>query len=241
MSRWLRALACSLLIGLAGNALAADLGISGYTWTPDPVVRGGTSTFTVDVTNFDYSASVSDLTMTADLPGNVDFAGSTPPAGCAFNLGATPKTLTCTRSTLASQAVWTIQFTGKGGASGTANTIARIVAAGNVDSNPANDSSTKKHHRHQRRQPGRVKSGPASAVSGDVVDFKIVVTNVDGPDASGAFRVTDTLPNAADFTYQSYSGAGWNCSAAGATLTCDNPGPLSVGAWPPTSSSAAAS
>ena len=41
-------------VGSAYAASALDLSVSSYTWTPDPAVNGGTSTFTVTVTNNEY-------------------------------------------------------------------------------------------------------------------------------------------------------------------------------------------
>lgn len=230
--RRLGALVCGLLLSLAGNALAAtavDLGISGYTWTPDPVVRGGDSTFTVDVTNFDYTNSANGLTLTVKLPSNVDFSASTPPSGCSFDLAGTPKTLVCSRASLAAQDVWSTIFTGKGLSPGVQSTEASIVAADNTDSNPDNDTSVKNATVISGANLGVGKTGPASAVSGDVVSFTINVGNA-GPDAAGSFRVTDTLPSTVDFTYQGFSGAGWSCALSGVTLSCDHSGPLANGA-----------
>ena len=225
----------ALFLGLTGAALAGvDLSVSAYTWSPDPVVRGGTSLFTVEVTNNDITDGTSNLTLTVELPANVDFSTITPPAGCAFNLAATPKLLTCTQANLAAQSKWTTQFNGIGSAAGVQSTRALIAASGNVDPNPDNDDLTKNTTVISGANLGVVKTGPGTATAGDTVSFSIVVSNTNGPDPATRFRVTDNLPATSDFTYQSASGSNWSCSRAGLVVTCDYTGaPLAVGVSAP--------
>ena len=225
----------ALFLGLAGAALAdVDLSVSAYTWSPDPVVRGGTSQFAVEVTNNDINDGAGNLTLTVELPANVDFSTITPPSGCAFNLAASPKLLSCTRASLAAQAKWTTQFNGIGSAAGVQPTRALIAASGNADPNPGNDDLTKNTTVTSGANLGIVKSGPGTATAGDTVSFSIVVSNTDGPDPAPRVRVTDNLPASSDFTYQSASGTGWSCSRAALVVTCDYTGaPLAVGASAP--------
>jgi len=214
------------IVVLATSAGAADLGVSAYTWTPDPVVRGGSSTFSVDVTNNDSSALVSNLTLVVELPANVDFSGVTTPANCTFDLAAIPKILTCTRASLAAGAVWNTTFNGKGSIAGVQSTKALVSAAGNTDSNAGNDELLKNTTVINGANLTVLKTGPANATAGDVISFTINVSNVDGPDPATTFRLTDNLPAAVDFTFQSASGSNWSCPApSGTTLSCDYSGP----------------
>jgi uncharacterized repeat protein (TIGR01451 family) len=205
---------------LAPLVQAADLSVSSYTWTPDPVTRGGNSTFTVEVTNNDVANVVNNLSLVVELPGNVDFTASVAPASCAFNLGVSPKLLTCTQATLATQAVWTTTFIGQGSVAGVATTQASISAAGNIDANAGNDVLTKNTTVINGANLTIAKTGPANATAGDVISFTLTASNVNGPDAATTFRVIDNLPATTDFTYQSYSGNNWSCSHGGTTLTC---------------------
>ena len=49
--RMARILAPLALTGAAGVAAAADLQVSDYTWSPDPVANGAQTSFTIRVTN----------------------------------------------------------------------------------------------------------------------------------------------------------------------------------------------
>jgi uncharacterized repeat protein (TIGR01451 family) len=224
-SFWRGALGVLALMVLAPLALAADLSVSSYNWTPDPVVHGGNSTFTVEVTNNDTAVTVSSLTLVVQLPANVDFSTSAAPTNCAFDLGVSPQLLTCTNATLLPQAVWTVVFNGKGLSAGVATTTASISAAGNADGNAGNDALTKNTTVINGANLTILKTGPSNATAGDVISFNLAVSNFDGPDPATTFRVIDNLPAATDFTYQSYSGSNWTCNNAGTTLTCDYSGP----------------
>jgi uncharacterized repeat protein (TIGR01451 family) len=237
LARWVRrlsALLATATLGIAAPALAAtsvDLSVSAYTWNPDPVVRGGTSVFSATVTNNDVATAADTLTLAIDLPTNVDFTGQTPPANCAFNLVPTPKTLTCTKATLAAQGTWSINFNGVGLTAGVQTTTATVSSATNTDPNTGNDSLIKNTTVISGADLSITKYGPGGCVtatpcnttSGATINFTVRVANA-GPDPATTFRVTDNLPAAVDFTYQSASGTGWSCSAAGTTLTCDYSG-----------------
>jgi len=71
-------------------------------------------------------------------------------------------------------------------------------------------------------------NGPATAGAGTPISYTIDVSNL-GPDpTSGVITVVDTLP--AGVSGASGSGTGWTCGgAAGGTITCTNPGPLTSG------------
>ena len=126
IGRWLKtALAAMAIVGLmgvggAGAATTVDLGVSSYTWSPNLVVHNGTATFSATVTNNDQFGSADGLTLTVALPSNVDFStattASTLPGGCVLPNPYT--TLTCTKTTLAALATWTVSFKGIGSTSG---------------------------------------------------------------------------------------------------------------------------
>src|SRR5471032_3313027 len=112
---WLLVLAVTL--GGMGSAAAAvvDLSVSAYLQTPDPVPRDGIANFSVVVTNNeDLVDATGNVRLIVELPGNVDFSSSAAPAGCAFNLLASPKLLSCTRSGLPKLQNWNVEFKGTG-------------------------------------------------------------------------------------------------------------------------------
>lgn len=220
-----------LTLSALGYASTVDLSVSAYTWSPDPVIHGGTSTFSVTVTNNDVVSAASGLTLAIDLPSNVDFSSSPSPSGCTFNLGASPKTLTCTNATLAPSGTWNVNFDGAGLTPGTQNTTATITASGNVDPNGGNDVLTKTTTVISGADLTVALTGLAmpgtctacTATAGSTQSFAINVTN-NGPDPATTFQVVTNLPAAIDFTYQSATGTGWACSASGTTLTCNYSG-----------------
>ena len=62
--------------------------------------------------------------------------------------------------------------------------------------------------------------------------YQLLVNNNGPLNEPGPIVVTDTLDNR--LTFDSVSGAGWNCNLVGQTLTCTQPGPLAAGvALPP--------
>ncbi len=63
---------------------------------------------------------------------------------------------------------------------------------------------------------------------GDTGSYVLRVGNAGPEPEANAVVVTDPLP--AGLTFQSTSGSGWVCSAAGQDVTCTHPGPLAVGA-----------
>lgn len=223
-----------LLLFVPLQSLAAsnvDLSVSAYTWTPDPVVRGGTSTFSVTVTNNDVSGTADTLSLVMQLPTNVDFAGQAAPANCVFDLVANPKTLTCTKATLGPLATWVVDFTGNGLANGVQNSTVTVSSSTNTDPNAGNDALTKNITVIngadltivKTGQGGCVTATPCTTTAGSSYSFTLRVTN-NGPDQASAFRVTDNLPAGIDFTYQSATGTGWSCGLSGTTVTCDYSG-----------------
>lgn len=93
--------------------------------------------------------------------------------------------------------------------------MAQIVSA---TSDPGVDLSITKTH-------------TGNFVAGTVGTYSITVSNSSAAlieREDNTVTVTDTLP--AGLTFQSASGAGWNCSASGQVVTCTHAAPLNVGA-----------
>jgi uncharacterized repeat protein (TIGR01451 family) len=215
------------LVGAAHvQAAEADMQVSAYTWSPDPVVHGGAAAFSLTVQNNGPAASTGS-TLTINLPSNVTYAGNA--SGCTPSAGDT--VLTCPVGALGIAQTASVAYTATGGVPGAQNTSASLVdnTAGNTDANAANNALPKlvttiagadlQFASH---------TGPASANAGDSISFVLTARN-GGPDPASQFRVTNSLPAAVDFQYQSASGAGWSCSHAAAVVTCDYTGAAIAG------------
>ena len=216
-----------LPVGAAQAATTIDLGVSAYTWTPDPLVRGGASDFSVTVTNNHFSATADTLTLAINLPTNVDFstAATVPPAGCTL---AVPL-LTCTRATLAAQATWVLSFKGVGSVTGVQTTTATVSSSTNTDPNGSNNALTKTTTVINGADLKITKTGPGdcvtcAAAAEDNISFNLKVENK-GEDPATTFRVVDNLPALGDFSFTSAVGTGWSCARVSTTLTCDYSGP----------------
>lgn len=232
LQRLLWLIVCVCTLGVAGTASAAmvDLSVSAYLQTPDPVSRGGKASFSVVVTNNeDLLDATGTVRLAVELPVNVNFASSTAPSGCAFNLAASPQLLNCTRSGLGKTANWTINFSGAGSTASAVVTKASVSFANvDTDGNNFNNDSIKTVTVIKGADLSVATSGttglsgcPAActAQAGATVGYRVDVANA-GPDSASQFKVTYNLPASADFTYASASGTGWTCTHSGTVLTC---------------------
>jgi uncharacterized repeat protein (TIGR01451 family) len=57
--------------------------------------------------------------------------------------------------------------------------------------------------------------------------YRLTVSNSGPTETPGPVVITDTMP--AGLGYRSFTGVGWTCAAAGATVTCTRPGALATG------------
>jgi uncharacterized repeat protein (TIGR01451 family)/fimbrial isopeptide formation D2 family protein/LPXTG-motif cell wall-anchored protein len=74
---------------------------------------------------------------------------------------------------------------------------------------------------------GLTKQHVGTFVVGQTGDYRLTVSNSGPTSTPGPVSIVDVLP--AGLSYQSASGTGWTCSATGATVHCDLPGPLAAG------------
>jgi large repetitive protein len=236
LQRLLCLMVLAMTLGGMGSAAAAvvDLSVSAYLQTPDPVPRDGMANFSVVVTNNeDLIDATGNVRLVVELPGNVDFSSNAAPAGCAFNLLASPKLLSCTRSGLEKSANWTVDFKGKGQTASALSTKATVSFVDvDTDNNSANNVSTKTLTVIKGADLSVNVSGttglsgcPAActAAAGAAVGYRVDVANA-GPDSASQFRVSYNLPAGADFTYTAAAGTGWACTPAGTVLTCNYSG-----------------
>jgi len=82
------------IVGAAGVAAAADLQVSDYTWSPDPVANGAQTSFTIRVTN-NGPGSVNDAVVTVAVPSHFSVQPGAFPAYCTLSGAAGSQALTC--------------------------------------------------------------------------------------------------------------------------------------------------
>lgn len=198
----------SLLV--SGMAQAATLvTVSAYDITPYPAARGEAMVFTVTATATD---AVNNAAMTVTLPDNVDFSGSTAPAGCTWSPATGVRTaLECTKASLAKQDKWEVSFAGKAGDTPSVKISNASVSAQSSDKH----ESSKNVEVIKAANLDLKKSGPSTALAGASVSFTLTVRN-EGPDAAESLTLVDTLPT--DFVLTSMTGAGWSCASATCTI-----------------------
>ena len=222
-----------LLIGLfafitGGVALAADLQISQYTGTPDPVGVSGEVTYSVTAAN-NSAPSVNNAVVTIAISDRFEVINAVGnfPSYCSVSGAVGSQTLTCNLPTLLGGGAANAQtFTYKAIArvAGTNTTTASIAAAGNTDSNAGNNSLSITPTVRAGADLTVVKAGSApSVIAGGQLQYTLTVTN-NGPTPTAAVRVIDNLPAGSDYQYQSGTGTGWTCSRAGTTVTCNYSG-----------------
>ncbi|MBC9035189.1 carboxypeptidase regulatory-like domain-containing protein [Sphingomonas sp. JC676] len=214
------------------QAFAADLQVSGYSWLPDPVPNGAVTQFTVRVTN-NGPGTVSDAVVTIAVSSRFRVAAGDFPSYCALSGAIGSQMLTCSLPTLA-VGDRTFTYSATAIATGSANTTATISSATAGDSNAANDALTVTPAVQTGADLSVVKNDGLAThtlAAGGIISYQIVVTNA-GPDTTSAIRLTDNLPPASDFQYQSAGGTNWNCSNSGTTVTCNYGGGAATGALP---------
>lgn len=213
-------------------AIAADLQVSGYSWLPDPVPNGAETQFTVRVTN-NGPGTVSDAVVTIAVSSRFRVDAGDVPSFCSLSGAIGSQALTCN---LASFAVGdrSFSYNATAIATGSANTTATISSATAGDTNAANDALTVTPAVQAGADLSVVKDDglPTNTLAaGGVISYQILVTNA-GPDTTSAIRLTDNLPPASDFQYQSAGGTNWSCSNGGTTITCNYSGAAVTGVLP---------
>ena len=178
------------------------------------VAAGGDITYALVVSNAGPSTATS-VSVTDTLPAGVSFVSA---AGTGWTCGAAAGVVTCTRPSIVSGSTAptiTIQATapiGKGKAVNTAT-----VSAATTDPDPTDNTDQTTTTVGAAADLQLVKTGPKTAVAGELLAYTITVTN-NGPDAAKSVVVTDPIP--AGTTFVSASGVGWTCTYAARAVTC---------------------
>ena len=197
-------------------AARADLSIA-VTDTPDPVVAGGTLTYTVNVTNLGRSTAPA-TTVTDTLPATATFVSVD--GGVDWSCSRAANVVTCTRATLPTGAATPISIvvTAPNQAS-TISNVASVATVAGVDPVAGNNSTTISTTVTGSADLSLTKTDSADpVVAGSAFTYTISVSNA-GPSNAASLTMTDNLP--VGVTGVSASGSGWTCAPpASGVLTC---------------------
>jgi uncharacterized repeat protein (TIGR01451 family) len=196
----------------------ADLSIT-KTDSPDPVVVGGTLTYTITVTN-NGPNSATGVTVTDTRPAATTFVSATSSQGSCS--GTT--TITCALGTLAFPGSATVTIVVTPTTAGTLSNTASVSST-TTDPVPGNNTTAPVT---TTVNPATVlidlevtqTAAPSPVQVGLPVTYTITVTN-NGPGTATGVTVTDTLPTTPANTFNSVTPSQGSCTApSGGTFTC---------------------
>ncbi|HSX64799.1 MAG TPA: hypothetical protein VLF15_08725, partial [Pseudoxanthomonas sp.] len=236
-------MAVALLLLAPSLALAADLQITDLSDTGyDPTPAGGEVIYSVTIEN-GASDTVNNTVTIFDLPAGT--TAGTLPGYCAADAG-TPTRVVCNNGTLVgtsssppgSPVIFQIGVNTAGqtpatvsirGAIGFGNAVppasTPIASLTGADPFFAGDTNTANNTRVESTtltNAGDLRlektATPDPVVGGAEITYTLTVFN-EGPSASTNFRVIDTLPAAASYVANSFSGSGWTFNSGNMTAT----------------------
>lgn len=189
---------------------------------------GATGDYTISVINNGPSDTpTNDITVTDTLPAGLtldSYTGAgwtctgTTAVSCSYapalTSGATAPLLTLTAAIAADK---------QGSVTNNAT-----VSSTTDDPNPGNDTGTDTTTIDVEADLTATKQAQGPLTAGESVTYQFEVTNNGGPSDAANVTITDDLQG--HFTYQSFTGSGWDCSEAGGTVTCTLSTNLAVGA-----------
>jgi uncharacterized repeat protein (TIGR01451 family) len=190
----------------------ADLALT-KTDSPDPVLVGGTLTYSLSAHN-NGPSSAGGVTLTDTLPAGVTYQSATPSQGsCSQASGI----VTCNFGTVANGGTATATIAVTPQSAGTITNTASVVAAP-VDPSSANNNSSVQTTVNPVSDLALTKTGsPDPVLVGETLTYNLTAHN-NGPSGATGVTLTDTLP--AGVTYQSATPSQGSCSQANGTVTC---------------------
>jgi large repetitive protein len=214
-------LLASLAFSAPAAAQSADLQVSEYSSTPNPIGRGGTATFTIRSTN-NGPAAANSAVVTIDVSPAFEVLnnpGSAFPASCTLSGAVGAQTLSCPLAAFASGADTTFTYDAIARVVGSPTTRATIAPpAGVTGLNPANDFLDLTPTVQSGTDLSVSKSADrASYPGGDTVIYTLQ-PRLGGPDTTASIRVTDNLPPQVDLDSVTVTNPGggaltnWSCT-----------------------------
>jgi len=228
-----RMLAFIFAIAFASNSYAVvDVLVSSLLDVPDPAVRGGEITYSIEVANLGLDTA-DDVVMTFPLPATTEFSDLIDSPACVW-AGPAPGTVTCTYPALIGS------DDDPPGVPETANVVIRTTQATpvsiDVEATVTTTSDEVNTGNNTLDQNTTIDDGadliteftsvsPDPVIAGGEVTYTNVVTN-QGPNNAQAVRVVFQISINMTYVAGSASGSGWSCSynAPARELTCTRPG-----------------
>jgi uncharacterized repeat protein (TIGR01451 family) len=192
---------------------AADLSLT-KSDSPDPVLVGGTLTYTLTVNNAGPQ-SATGVGLTDTLPAGVTFGSATPSQGdpCTESSG----TVTCALGTLADEASATVDIVVTPESPGDITNQASVTSE-LADPDSADTSASSSTTVTPVADLSVTKSdSPDPVYVGQPLTYALTVHNA-GPSSAGAVTLTDNLPSGV--TFDSATPSQGSCSESSGTVTC---------------------
>ncbi|MBD9485166.1 DUF11 domain-containing protein [Pseudomonas sp. PDM14] len=216
---------------MSGGAQAAsvDLSLTQCLSAPNPAARGGEVAFTLNYEN-GSSAPATGSSIRIPLPATTEYVAGSASSGCVHD-GASPGAVVCTFPTLTGSAKGSVSLQLRTtAATGASISSQALFTAGSGDNDPIPANNTRSCSAtidNGANLSAAISSSQASVPGGSDITWLVNGSNT-GPNPANGQTFVTTLPNT--LSYQSASGSGWSCSAAGQVVTCNRSGSLAVSA-----------
>lgn len=212
---------CAVVTPASGPDLAMT-----KTVNTDTLRVGGTSVWTLSVTNRGVQATSQPITVTDTLAATLQPLSAT---GTGFTCTIAGQVVQCARTTPIA-----VNETVAIAVSATVRTTAPLSPIANTacvvtsnDANATNNCGTITTPTGPRREATIRKEAFGDFVVGEKGNFRIWVRNTGTGPLTGPIVVTDSLP--AGLTFAAASGTGWTCTTANNVVRCSNNGPIAAG------------
>jgi uncharacterized repeat protein (TIGR01451 family) len=192
---------------------AADLSVT-KTDSPDPVLVGGTLSYTLSAHNNGPSGATG-VTVTDTLPAGVVYQSATPSQG---SCGQASGTVTCNLGALANGGTATVSIAVTPQSGGTITNTATVAGAETDPVAPNNGASAQTTVNPAADLSVTKTDTPDPVLVGGALTYDLTVHN-NGPSGATGVTLTDTLP--AGVTYQSSTSSQGSCGQASGTVTCN--------------------
>jgi len=214
-------------------AMAVDVLVSQLLDNPDPAVRGGQITYSIDVQN-QQADTANAVTLDFPIPATTNFVSVDNPA-CGLSGGS----VVCNFGNLLGTAavppgpVETVNvIIASSAATGNTVNVSATAATSSFDTNSANDTLSQNTTINDGADlTTTLAPAPDPVIAGGDVTYTATVSN-NGPNDAASVQVVFQLSVNLTFVPGSAGGAGWSCSASGQQVTCTR-GSLLTGASAP--------
>lgn len=191
----------------------------------DPVLVGTEFSYTLEVQNLGTTPATG-VVVTDNLPAGLTLIAA---SGTGWTCSGSSSISCSLNGALAAGASSSIQLQVRAPTAAASLTNTAQVSSNDIDSDPANNTDSESTRVNDNTPPPPPRSDlsisgvavPASAVTGQSVDFRVTASNL-GPDANSAVRIDGTL--SAALSIVSASGTGFACNVSGQTVSCQRAG-----------------